>query len=289
MPGPFKKQEREALLMMKLATFYDHIKDIADKERLPMAEAMARAKSLGIGALEVSQNSLLGREDQLGHELAYAGLEISSIPSYFDFGRDTDVDRQSLPTLEAARYLGAARLLIIPGFFQEGDDGKERERQIQSITDCINRLADKACSYGVSLVMEDYDSFLAPFSTTAGVRSFLDRCPGLSCCFDTGNFRFSSEDELEAYRVLRGRIGHVHLKDRAFSPEWGTHAVQAADGQALYPAPVGWGEIQIAAILSALEKDRYTGWCTIEHYGAADMWAALEASAGWLHNHASFT
>lgn len=274
--------------MMQMATFYDHIKDIAHQKRLPLGEALAQAKALGIGAVEVSQNSVLGREDELGHELAYAGLEISSIPAYFDFGRDTDVDRQSEPTLEAARYLGVKKLLAIPGFFTEGDSTAAQGRQAQNMAACINRLADKAAAYGVSLYMEDYDSLLAPFSTTMGVRFFLDHCPGLSCCFDTGNFRFAGEDELEAYGQLKDRVGHVHLKDRAYSPAWGTHAAAGADGRALYPAPVGQGEIQIGPLLAALEREGYTGWCTIEHYGAADMWAALETSVAWLRQQPYF-
>ena len=266
---------------MKLATFYDHVKDIAHQEKISLTEALQRVRTLGITHVEVSQNSLLGREDELGRELAYVGLGISTIPSYFDFGRDADVIKQSEPTLEAARYLGADKMLVIPGFFQEGDSPEGQARQMENMASCVNRLAEKAAGYGVSLVMEEYDSPLAPFSKTEGVRFFLDRCPGLSCCFDTGNFRFAAEDELAAYDVLRGRISHVHLKDRALSPDWGSHKATAADGQALYPTPVGKGVVKITELLSLLAQDNYTGLCTIEHYGVDSMWAALEGSVAF--------
>lgn len=273
---------------MQLATFYDHVKDIARQERIGMTEALQRVKSLGISHIEVSQNNALGREDELGHELSFVGLGISSIPVWFDFERDADVDRQSEPVLEAARYLGAKKILAIPGFFQEGDPEEERERQRESMAQCLNRLAEKAAGYGVSLVMEDYDSLLAPFSTTEGLEYFLERCPALSCCFDTGNFLFAGEDAEEAYTRLRGRISHVHLKDRAYSPQWGEHAAAAADGRLLYPAPVGRGEIPIARLLSRLVEDGYRGVCTIEHYGAKNMWEALQESAGWLRENFPF-
>lgn len=272
---------------MKLATFYDHVKDIAHQEKTSLTEALQRVRALGITHVEVAQNSILGREDELGHELAYAELGISSIPSYFYFGRDTDVDKQSEPTLEAARYLGADKLLVIPGFFQEGDSTEARGRQMESMAACVNRLAEKAAGYGVSLIIEEYDSPLAGFSTTEGVRFFLDRCPGLSCCFDTGNFRFVAEDEADAYTALKGRIAHVHLKDRALTPGWGPHKVMAADGQALYPAPVGRGIIKIRETLALLEQDGYEGICTIEHYGAANMWDALQISVSWLRENFS--
>ncbi len=257
---------------MQLATFYDHVKDIAHQERIGMVEALQRVKFLGIDGVEVMQNGVIGREDELGHELSYVEMSISSIPAYFDFGRDLDVEKQALPTLEAARYLGAKKMLVIPGF--------EGERE--AIAEGVSRLAELADKYGVSLIMEDYDDVRAPFHTTEGVRYFLDACPALSCCFDTGNFRFAGEDELAAYDSLKDRITHVHLKDRAYSPQWGSHAVTAADGQALYPSPVGQGEIQIAQVLQRLRQDGYEGFCAIEHFGVADMGAALEKSAQWL-------
>lgn len=265
-----------------IATFYDHAKDISRQEKISMTEALQEIKALGIEGLEVSQNNLIGREDELGNELAYAGLRVSSIPAYFDFGRDRDVERQSEPTLEAARFVGAKQVLVIPGFFAPEDSAAERERQVKSMIDCVNRLAEKAAGYGISLIMEDYDSALAPFSTIGGVKRFLEGCPGLSCCFDTGNFRFSAEDELEAYEALKGRITYVHLKDRAYEPLGGESGTTALDGQVLYPSPVGSGEIRLEELLARLKRDGYEGSFSIEHYGAQPMLDYLKRSVSWL-------
>lgn len=268
--------------MAKIATFYDHMKEIARQEGVTVAEAMKEARALGVELLEISQNNVIGREDELGQELAWAELGISSIPSYFDFGRDTDVEKQSEPVLEAARFLGAKKLLVIPGFFHPEDGPEERERQTRSIADCLNRLADKAAGYGVSLVMEDFDSELAPFSTIDGVRRFLDSCPGLSCCFDTGNFRYMAEDELTAYDRLKDRVGHVHLKDRATTQANGEPGKTAMDGQNLYPVPVGGGEIKIAELIRRLKRDGYDGAYTIEHYDSNAMLDYLKQSVAWV-------
>ncbi len=268
--------------MNKIATFYDHVKDVAHQEKISMTEALLEVKALGVELLEISQNNVIGREDELGRELAYTGLGISSIPAYFDFGRDMDVTKQSEPTLEAAKFLGAGKLLVIPGFFSAEDGPEERERQIKNMIECINRLADQAAGYGVSLVMEDYDSELAPFSTIEGVRRFLDSCPGLSCCFDTGNFRYSGEDELDAYEKLRDRIGHVHLKDRAYMGADGEHPRTAADGKKLYAAYVGGGALQLGEIMTRLRRDGYEGAYTVEHYGAPAMLDYLKKSVSWV-------
>ena len=268
--------------MARIATFYDHMLDIARQEGMFPVDAMKLARELGVEALEASANNVLGREDEVGQELAMADLEIATIPAYFDFGRDGDVEKQATPVLEAAQYLGAPKLLVIPGFFGEGDSPEEREAQTVRMEEGINRLADLALNYGVSLVMEDFDNRLAPFSTAAGVQRFLDRCPGLSCAFDTGNFRYAGEDVREAYRLLRERIGHVHLKDRAYAQSNGEGATVAVDGVALYPAPVGGGDLPLEEVVALLKRDGYDGTYTIEHYGSHKALEYLKRSVEWV-------
>ncbi len=268
--------------MSQIATFYDHMTEIAKQEKIPVFEAMQEAKKLGIELLEISQNNVVGREDEIARELAYAGLGISAIPAYFDFGRDRDVDRQSEPVLEAAQFLGAKKLLVIPGFFQEGDSEESRAAQVESIIDCVNRLAEKAAGYGVSLTMEDFDNALSPISTVEGLRRVLDGCPALSCCFDTGNFRFAGQELSYAYDALRDRIGHVHLKDRSYTGGEGLWSLTAADGQTLYPAPVGGGDLDLKGIVEKLRAGGYDGIYTVEHYGAPHMLEFLKSSVQWL-------
>lgn len=265
-----------------ITTFYDHALEISRQEKVSMAEALREIRDLGIEGVEVSENKLLGREDELGNELACAGLCISSIPAYFDFGRDTEVIKQAEPTLEAARFLGIKRLLVSPGFFRQEDGEEERERQVERMISCVNQLAELAASYGVSLILEDYDNSLAPFSTLQGVKRFLEGCPGLSCCFDTGNFAFSGEEELSAYEALKDRIAYVHLKDRAYAAVSGEAPSISVDGKALYPCPVGSGELKLSEILSRLKRDGYRGNFALEHYGAKEMLSYLRRSAAWL-------
>lgn len=267
---------------MKLATFYDHVRVISQEENLAMGDALREVRALGVELLEISQNNLVGREDEVCRELAWAELGVSSVPAYFDFGRNPDVDRQSEEVLEAARFIGADKLLVIPGFFGEEDPPKERARQIEQMEDCIRRLGEKAAGYGISLIMEDFDNPLSPCATMEGVRQFLDHCPSLSCCFDTGNFRFMAQNELDAYELLKDRIAHVHLKDRAYTPAFGDAPRMAADGKELYPCPVGAGEIEIEELLKRLQRDGRADVLTLEHYGASPMLRTLKQSVEWV-------
>ncbi len=268
--------------MAKLATFYDHIQDIARQENCSVVDALKKARELGIEAVEASANNILGREDEFGQELAMADLELSTIPAYFDFGKDQDVKRQASPILEAAQFLGAPRLLVIPGFWEAEDSPQQREEKVARMTQCVAQLGDLALDYGLSLVMEEYDNELSPIADIAGVRRFLDDCPGLECAFDTGNFRFAAEDVLEAYERLKDRIGHVHLKDRAYAPLLGEEPKVAVDKVGLYPAPVGGGDLPLAEVLTRLRRDGYDGIYTIEHYGARDQWDCLRRSVEWV-------
>ena len=268
--------------MGKICTFYDHVTDISKQEKISQEEALREVRNLGVELLEVSQNNLLGKEEEIGNTLSRAGLGISSIPSYFNFGVDTDVEKQSAPTLEAARKLGVKRILVIPGFFKKEDTPAQRETQIQNMIGCIDRLAELADKDGISLIMEDYDNVLAPFSTIEGVHRFVTQCPALSCCFDTGNFRFSAQDELTAYETLKDSITHVHLKDRAYRPIGEGHTITALDGQELYPAPVGSGDLNLGEIMVRLKRDGYQGDFSVEHYGAGNMLGFMKQSVNWV-------
>ena len=240
---------------MKIATFYDHILDISRQEGISTVEALKLAREMGVEAVEASGNNIVGREDEMGQELAMADMAISTVP---------------------------AKLLVIPGFFAEEDSPEQREAQLVCMEEGVNKLAELAAGYGVSLVMEEYDSELAPYSTMEGVRRFLDRCPGLSAAFDSGNFRFAAQDLLEAYDLLKDRIAHVHLKDRAYSQSNGEEPKMAVDGVPMYPAPVGGGDLPLEKLMDLLKRDGYDGIYTIEHYGSNMTLDYLRQSVAWV-------
>lgn len=262
-----------------IATFYDHILDIAKQENCSVPEALDEARKLGVAAVEISYANVQGRADEAAFQLSSAGMGVTAMPVHFRFETDPDVDGQWPGLLEAARTIGAKILLVIPGFVPEGGDREECTQRLVRCTQRLGELADKA---GLSLVMEDFDNAAAPYSTCGEMLRFIDAVPGLAACFDTGNFCFAAEDALEAYGKLRGRISHVHCKDRAGAPEFGNALLRAVDGAELYPSPVGAGIIPMEELLARLKADGYRGAYTIEHYGAEPMLECLKRSVEWL-------
>ncbi len=262
-----------------IATFYDHILDISKQEGCSVGEALQEAKKLGVAALEVSCFNTAGRAEELSHELASAGLGVTTMPAFFSFESDGEVENRAKGIFEDAKAIGAKTLLVIPGFIPEGEDPEECTRRRIERTKRLSELADRE---GLALTMEDFDNESSPIATSRGMLRFMDAVPGLSACFDTGNFYFAGEDALEAYERLRGRIGHVHLKDRALGTDFGTEQRRTTSGGPMNPSPVGAGVIPMGELLDRIRAGGYRGAYTIEHYGAAPMLECLKRSVEWL-------
>ena len=146
------------------------------------------------------------------------------------------------------------------------------------------KFTEAANKYGLTVLMEEYDSSDAPFSTSQGLRDYLDPVPDLFCTFDTGNFIYNDEDVFQAYELFRDKICHVHLKDRTVERIYDQdQGKNSADGtKVFYPAPVGEGMLNLEDIVKRLKQDGYDGIYTIEHYGASRQKEFLRKSSKWI-------
>jgi inosose dehydratase len=86
-------------------------------------------------------------------------------------------------------------------------------------------------------------------------------------CLDTGHYRFGGGDPVEAVHQHADRIWHVHFKDchpavanQARAEGW---EYNFAVGKGLF-CELGQGEVDFAAMLSALRDIKYDGWAVIE-------------------------
>ena len=89
----------------------------------------------------------------------------------------------------------------------------------------------------------------------------------IGLCLDTGHLLIGGGDPVAVAKSHPDRIAHVHLKDVRL--DW-ARKVQA--GEATYTeavaggmyVPLGEGDVDIAAIVNALEDDGYAGWYVLE-------------------------
>lgn len=270
--------------MMKSAIFLDHIYDVARRDHLSLDSALSRAHLLGYDGLEVTFDPEMDAY-ALANRFYHAGLFVSALCVRTDFANHPDDMFLARTALDHCFALGATRFLAIPGMI-DTDDPVRAQTQRENIVEGLNRLCGEAKKRGITVVMEDFDAADSPYRDAAGVRYFLDRVPELRVAFDTGNFAFCDQDELDAFELLKDRIAHVHLKDRALTPGAPEERpLVSLGGRKLYAAPFGSGIIRGEEILRRLKEISYDGVLTVEHYGAPRPLEYMECSAQWLRAH----
>ena len=254
---------------MKIAAFFENIRTGAEYEGISVAEAVSGLQKAGLQGIYVSCESTQKYADELAEAVRETGVGIVGLHGWIDF--DTQIG-DVRGAIDRAAELGTDHLLIVPVC-----EGNDVEKLTAGMRDAVAYGREK----GVRVCMEDVDQANYPTSTIAGLRAFLDRIPGLECCFDTGNWIMSGEDEVEAFKKTQDRISAMHLKDRSKTRiNEDDIEIRLPDGSELYPAPVGKGYVRVAEILSMAGD-----WPVIaELYNCspARMLEGIRASVEWI-------
>ena len=267
---------------MKLAIFWDHIRQAARQQDMPLPEMLRRVRALGSSLVELDLADLQA-DPSIAEQLRAADMGVSSIYNFFDFGRDGD-GSPARALVDAAVQLGSQRIMLIPGFYTQPHPAIQQRERANMIRATI-QACDMAAERGLTVTIEDYDAEDSPIRDSEGMLWFLDRAPGLRATYDTGNFRFCGEEALAAFDALSVHIAHVHLKDRALTTAAGEKAKVAMDGTPLYPGAVGSGIVPFEAIFDRLKRIGYDGVLTVEHFDSADQLANMTASAAFVKAH----
>jgi sugar phosphate isomerase/epimerase len=92
----------------------------------------------------------------------------------------------------------------------------------------------------------------------------------LQCDIVTGSLLVHHQDPVAAVETLRSHIGFVHVTDAVA----GSYAGRGR------PAPLGTGEVDVPAVLGALEERAYRGWIGLEPADESAGMAELAAAIG---------
>lgn len=266
---------------MKISVFYNHIITASKQAGLPVPEVLSRAREWGIQAVELDLDEVQPSRGAMKNQLEQAGISVASMYAFFDFGNAPDV-QPGLDFIDTAEYLGADKVLVIPGFIEESAGDELRNSSLQRMVAALREMCEYAESKGMVITLEDFDDSRAPFSTSEELLWFMDKVPKLGCTFDTGNFIYQGEDALEAFGKLESRIVHVHCKDRSLEEHPVKTPKISTNGTKLFPASVGSGCIPIQEILERLKAIGYKDTVAIEHFDAADQLGYMQLSAEWL-------
>lgn len=291
---------------VKMSVFYEHLREAAEQTGKSMEELYREAKKAGIDGIEIDY-SVLAADGGIYSSIRDAGLEISNMYQFFDFGRKYAAGLHlGRKMIDTAKRLGIKRIMIIPGFldeeaaaalnqasasYEQTAEYMAGNSEIQSMKEAIAELTDYASERDIMVSMEDFDSFDSPIARMHPIKWFLDQVPDLKHTLDMGNYAFSDEDAAEAYQLMKDRIGHVHCKDRGEEAEddpeiWKGVGVPYGTPlkvrKGIKPIPVGDGYMPIAELVTKLVSRGYEGYLAIEHFGAPDQLGFMVKSAEFL-------
>lgn len=262
---------------MKMSVFYRHLTEAALQRGVPLEQVLREARALGYEGLECDYPSVARDPKGFSAMLAVAGLEISSIYCPLDFHMGV-FPEQITEMLRNVALSGCRRILAIPGEVTDSFPNA-LERMVEG----LSLLCREAEGFGITVTLEDFDADTSPCATAEGLRYFFDRISGLRFTLDTGNFLYMEQDVQDALALLLDKLDHVHLKDRSLaSLHPGDVPRVSIAGRPLYPCPVGTGVIPMEPLLQILQAAGFDGYCSAEHFGAADQWDYITRSAQWM-------
>ncbi len=262
---------------MKISVFMEHVFDAAMQEKCSIEDIMAEINADGISGIELDY-ARIEADNNLVYTIRKAGMDIACVYAFFDFAHSEDMSyaKQVVSTLS---HYGINRLMAIPGFIETTDDYEICKARMLT---CMNKLSALAAEKGIALCLEDFDDEKAIFSTAEGLLLFIENVKNLGCAFDTGNFIYSDENEVEAFCLLEKYITHLHCKDRCLNEKTGETPKLTISGTPLFSSPVGYGSIKIETIVKNLLKNGYDGWFAIEHFGSQNQLTDMKKSAAKL-------
>lgn len=264
---------------MKKAIFYHHLVEASEQSGKPLYEVIRYARSLGIEWAEVDF-AVLSEDISAAELLKKEGVGISSIYAFYDFGNNPD-GSVGFPQIDCAKTVGCDKIMIIPGFYTS-DKREQIEKERGNMLAAMREMCKYAAANGITPTIEDFDDAKSPIATAEQMLWFAERIPELKITFDTGNFMFSGQDELDAFELLKNIIVHVHCKDRSLEIKPKCEVKATVDGKNMYPSAVGEGCIKMKEIIEQLERRGYNGIYTIEHFGAENQLKYMKKSVKFL-------
>ena len=229
---------------------------------------LAEMAGLGLAATELGPDGFLPRDPQEAADLL-AALGMRAVGGFvpvvlFDAGHDPlpDVER-ALAHFAAA---GATSLVLAAASGSEGYDARPDldEAGWRTLVGNLDRIRDVAGERGIEATLHPHVGTMV--ESRAEVAHVLEHS-AIGLTLDTGHLLVGGTDPVALAREATDRVRHVHLKDvradvadrvRAGELTY-TQGVRAG----LY-APLGAGDVDIAAIVGALDRAGYDGWYVLE-------------------------
>ncbi|MCW2648731.1 MAG: inosose dehydratase [Pseudonocardiales bacterium] len=235
---------------------------------------LGEMRELGLRTTELGPTGYLGAQpqdvrDQLGrYDMRLVGGFLP-VPMHLDPALDLTEATAAIATLAA----GGSEVVVLAA---RSDDGSYDYKVLMSdeewtvLLSNLDRLQQVVRDHGmtptlhphVGTAIEDRDAVLRLLDSS-----------DILLCLDTGHLLIGGMQPLELLAAAADRVAHVHLKDVnetvAATVAAGDASYLGAVRQGLY-TPLGDGDLDIAAIVTALEEIGYQGKYVLEQDCALD-------------------
>lgn len=180
--------------------------------------------------------------------------------------KNHDPEPEIRSELEAFQAAGAGVIVLAASTGLDGYDERPAlsEEEWATLLNNLSHLEKVAAEYGVRAVIHPHVG--TNVETFEDVTRVLEGS-SIGFCFDTGHMMIGGTDPVKFAKEHADRVGHVHLKDVRKAV-----AQRVVDGEITYYdavikglyTPVGQGDVDIKAIISALKNSGYDGWFVLE-------------------------
>ncbi|MCM3556018.1 sugar phosphate isomerase/epimerase [Janibacter melonis] len=229
---------------------------------------LAQMRELGISATEFGPDGFLPDAPQAKAD-TLAGYGLAAVGQFVPVVLH-DPAHDPLPVVESAMEglvaASASTVVIAAATGVDGYDDRPALDELGWSTLLLNldRIDDAARARGLVATIHPHVGTMV--ESGEETQRVLDGSR-IGLCLDTGHLLIGGGDPVAVATEHPGRIAHMHLKDVDLA--W-ARKVQAGDATyteavaaGMY-VPLGAGDVDIAAIVTALEADGYQGWYVLE-------------------------
>lgn len=238
--------------------------------QMPADRVLKEASSLGLTAVEAGPEGLLPGDP----------AEVSNLLSRYDLGlvggfvpavlHDPGVRGEQLGLVEErARFFSAAGADVLVLAAMSGSDDFGPFVEIDdaawgTLFESLEMVEDICARHDVAVSLHSHYGTVV--ESDDQLKRFLEGS-GMGLCLDTGHLVVGGSDPVEIAGMAGDRVNHVHFKDvdsavagRLAARELG---FKEAARQGAF-RPLGEGDVDVGAVLDALERSGYSGWYVLE-------------------------
>jgi inosose dehydratase len=232
------------------------------------ARVLGEMRELGLRVTELGPTGYLGarpqdvREQLARHDLRLIGGFLP-VPLHIDPALDLTEAVDAITTLAEA----GSEVVVLAARSADGSYDRKvplSDQEWPVLLGNIERLQAVIRDHGMTPTLHPHVG--TAIEDRASVLRLLDESD-IALCLDTGHLLIGGTDPLELLERAADRVAHVHLKDVdtavAKTVSAGDSDYMGAVREGLY-TPLGSGDLDIPAIVSALESTGYQGWYVLE-------------------------